>query len=188
MTIEITDGLVIRDGKKIGEIEGNDCLLYGKCPPAVKGAINKAHGSKLAFSTQDDTPEPEVPVVQEVATSPMVLSDEELRKALSERGMCIAPIDDPKAIPVPPVDETVSPFEVLQRRATMGQIPPCPPSDAMLGSRTPEVVAWVREHASEADFNAIYGNRKLPTWEEHNREVKRKAKTTLPGEDKPTLF
>lgn len=211
MNIEIENNKVYRDQVMIGHIDGDNCYLLEKQPPAVKGAINKAADRKLTFSvgyTAQDSgltvekirkaqailekagvPSVEIPPATTETTTTTGLTDDELQAALSERGLCVATIDQPEAIPVPPVaSKTVSPIQVLLRRAEMGQIPKPPETDAMLGQRTPEFVAWVKEHAAPEDFKKAYENRRLPSWEEHLAELARKTGRNLPGEDKPTQF
>jgi hypothetical protein len=49
MNITITDIAVFKDGKAIGRISGNKCLLSAPIGPTVKSAVNKKAGRKLVY-------------------------------------------------------------------------------------------------------------------------------------------
>lgn len=159
MKIQIKNNSITNDGEPIGVLDGQTVYLHQKVGPRVKSEIKKAVGDDGLKFIEQAAPDAEP-----------------------------APVEAPKPAPEPPRARTLEEATKLAAIKTKdaayrslivaverGDIPPPPKQLAALGDKTPEFVAWVRENATPEEFNAIYGNRKLPTLQDYqNGERKRR--------------
>lgn len=152
--IEIKGKAVLRDGDKIGSIDGDSCILTTEVGPSIKGAIRKAAGNaELTFgaSTKPQADEQE-PTVK--------LTDEMLLAELKRRGLGI-PTTTP-AVEMRPASPSSSAIADMIAAAERGEIPHPPPQHPAMGHKDPAFVAWVRDHATPDEFSRIYDGRKVP--------------------------
>lgn len=91
MNIEIKDNIVFNDGQQIGSIKNNICYSDAAIGGPIKGAINKAFGSKLNFVIGKPSAEEDGIVDHEAVSSEEPQTIEDLL-ALAKAG----------AIPQPP--------------------------------------------------------------------------------------
>lgn len=175
MKIEIQGAVILKDGEQIATAEGSTVTSLAKLAPTVKGAIKKALGDDavtFAEATQVGSEK------TSPTTNSQMLSDADLLALLAARGLApqVAPRPSGQLIEIE--NRFLSKQQILERFA---QIEPPPPTLDDMGDKTPAYVEWVRRHATEDEWNKIYGTRiqrkgKLPTLEDRDRgEQRRRA-------------
>lgn len=144
MNIEITDGVVTRDGEVLGTIKDGTCYLKKEVAPSVKGTINSENDAKLKYVVGEppaDGPSGPTGNVGPVGTPGEPGPDDSANKgpagATGSDGIP-GPTDSPPGEPGPAsaTPPPVAPAPVASNAD------PMPPRDPVLGSKCPKLIAW----------------------------------------------
>jgi hypothetical protein len=200
MNIEINEARVSKDGEEIGMILGEICYLEAKVGPTVKGAIKKAAGVELSFvvgnasvenDTENDTEEDKD--IDAPLPSLADMSDDELAAEMKRRGLIQKNkygMDDltiPTVAQPPVIERDLSAVDRLHKLADEGKIPRPPGKHPAMGDKTPEYVAWFKQHATPAEIATRYpDNRRVPVTVREFVQAEERLKGRLPGEVKDT--
>lgn len=164
MSLSITpEGTVLKDGETLGTIIDGVMLHSAPISGVVKGQIRKAADNpELQFDLVQDGQEAEVVPLQPFKyLTPLMDAFLAQTSKPSEDGF-----------------KTLRQLaqESIHNKVLSGEMPPPPPTMPALGQKTPEYVAWVKQHATEEEFTAMYPpHRKLPTHESHDAALKKLA-------------
>ena len=181
MNITITSGTVSKDGEEIGQIIGDECISFRVIGPTVKAAINKAHGSKLKHTHEQN---------QKAPISPKP----EIRQDLPEsRELPVVQIEQAPQTPTQGAVAVAFGLPRLLALADAGKIPAPPKHHPAMGDKAPDFVQWFQAHATADEVNAKYPpSRRIPASfadyeraerERLNRKLKGEKKDTAPSQD-----
>jgi len=182
MNIHIKNGVVTNDGDEIGSIQDSTCHLIAKVGPTVKGAIRKESGivdlQFIVGDNGDDKP------------SLADMSDDDLAAEMKRRGLIqeAPPVTEtPVAVQPPVIERDLSAVERLHKLADDGKIPRPPAKHPAMGDKTPEYVAWFKDHATPEEIATRYpDNRRAPATVAEFVKAESKLQDKLPGEKKDT--
>lgn len=198
MNIEINEARVSKDGEEIGMILGEICYLEAKVGPTVKGAIKKAAGVELSFVVGNAPDENDTEEDKDVDAPPPSLadmSDDELAAEMKRRGLIVESqynghdklANPPAVVQSPVIERDLSAVERLHRLADEGKIPQPPEKHPAMGDKTPDYVAWFKQHATPAEIATRYpDNRRVPATVREFVQAEERLKGRLPGEVKDT--
>lgn len=176
MNIEIKGAIILKDGEQIATVDCSTVTSPAKLAPTVKGVIKKALGDEsVTFEVEEDAAQVGGEKAPE-ATKLAELSDAELLALMRLRGLA------PQAAPRPSGQPTERENRFLTKQQILdsfAQIEPPPETLPDMGDKTPDYVEWVRRHASEEEWQKIYGTRiqrkgKLPTLKDRDDGEKRR--------------
>jgi len=191
MNIQIKEGVVTNDGDEIGIIQDSTCHLTVKVGPTVKGAIRKESGVvDLQFIVGDTDDERGGYGRDEVKVSLADMSDDELAAEMKRRGLIqeAPPVTEtPVTVQPPVIERDLSAVERLHKLADEGKIPRPPAKHPAMGDKTPEYVAWFKDHATPEEIAVRYpDNRRIPATVSEFAKAEAKLQDKLKGEKKDT--